>query len=131
MLDANIIISAIHIPDSNIGKMVSYIENNHTIVLCQYIIDEIKFGFQKKMPHKANQMLKEIERLPFEMYVLKKINESLSSMIRDKNDIEVLANVIESDVDIFITGDNDFHCINLSKPKILRPRQFIEEFIKT
>ena len=38
-------------------------------------------------------------------------------------------NAIEAKVDILITGDKDFDDLNLEKPKILKPRKYIDEYI--
>jgi predicted nucleic acid-binding protein len=44
-------------------------------------------------------------------------------------DVEVLANAIESNIDIFITGDNDFYDIDIDKPRIIKPSQYQNEFM--
>jgi hypothetical protein len=41
----------------------------------------------------------------------------------------VLINAIESDVDLLITGDKDFDDVIIEKPKIIKPRRYIDEYM--
>jgi predicted nucleic acid-binding protein len=52
----------------------------------------------------------------------------LNVNIRDKNDEEVLISAVQANVDLFITGDKDFNDINLSKPVILTPTEFLDKY---
>jgi len=132
MLDANILISAILFPSSIIGSIVDHIKKHHTIVLCQYIIDEIEFGFhnKKKFTNKLQNFKEYISLLPYESYNLDNLDFDKYPYIRDKKDLPILANAIESNVDILITGDKDFDEIKIDKPRIMTPRQYFEEYIK-
>ena len=48
--------------------------------------------------------------------------------VRDKKDTPILASAILEDVDIFITGDNDFSGIDIERPEILTPSKFLERY---
>jgi pilT protein domain protein len=50
--------------------------------------------------------------------------------IRDIKDYPVLYTAIIEDIDILITGDKDFSDINIHKPEIMSPSQFMEETMK-
>jgi predicted nucleic acid-binding protein len=54
--------------------------------------------------------------------------------VRDKDDIPLLASAIEAEAeaeaDIFITGDKDFDEIKITKPRIMKPRNYIEEYME-
>jgi len=50
--------------------------------------------------------------------------------IRDIDDLPVLANAIESKVDVLITGDKDFDDVIIDIPKIMKPREYIEKHMK-
>lgn len=50
--------------------------------------------------------------------------------IRDAKDYPVLCTAILEDVDIFVTGDNDFTDVDVDKPEILTPTQFVERYVK-
>ena len=44
-------------------------------------------------------------------------------------DYPVLYTAIIEDIDILITGDKDFSDINIHKPEIMSPSQFMENFL--
>lgn len=43
-------------------------------------------------------------------------------------DQPILNSAIMFDVDIIVTGDKDFLCLELERPKIIRPLEFIENY---
>ena len=124
MVDANVLFSAFHLPNSDIANMLQYIMTTHSLVLCQYIIDEMLRAIKKKYPQNLRSIIEKLNNLPFEMFVLPFTTNKEYPHIKDLKDIPVLVNAIESQVDILITGDTDFDMINIDKPKILKPRQF-------
>ena len=42
----------------------------------------------------------------------------------------LLAGAIETDADLLITGDKDFDEIKIESPKIIKPREYIEKYMK-
>ena len=46
--------------------------------------------------------------------------------IRDEKDLPILVSAIIGDVDMFITGDKDFHCVDIEKPQIVFTKDFSE-----
>ena len=44
-------------------------------------------------------------------------------------DYPVLYTAIIEDIDVLITGDKDFSDIEIDKPEIMTPGEFIEEFL--
>jgi len=130
MADANIIVSAILFPKSNVSKVLYHIIENHNLVLCKYIIDEIIDVFNEKFQQKITEMEKFINETPYELFTLKKICSEKHIKIRDKDDLPVIINAIESKVDLFITGDKDFDEINVEKPIIVKPGKYLEKYIK-
>ena len=49
--------------------------------------------------------------------------------IRDAKDYPVLYTAIIEDGDVLVTGDKDFSYIDVEKPEILSPSQFMEKFL--
>jgi predicted nucleic acid-binding protein len=45
--------------------------------------------------------------------------------MRDDFDIPVLASAILEDVDLLISGDKDFSSVDVEKPEILTPSEFL------
>lgn len=128
MVDANIIISTILFPQSIISETVKHIISYDTLVLCQYTIDEINEVFRKKFPHRINEMKIFMEKLPYKLFSLSKIVDRKYPKIRDIDDLPVLANAIEANVDILITGDKDFDDVIIKKPRILKPREYLDGY---
>jgi putative PIN family toxin of toxin-antitoxin system len=130
MVDANIIISAILFPNSVVAKAFNHLIENHNLVLSKYTIYEIEDVFNEKFSHRIMEMKEFIQKIPFELYEDKKIENKKYPNIRDKNDLPVLINAIESKVDLLITGDKDFDDIIINKPKIIKPRKYIDEYME-
>lgn len=55
------------------------------------------------------------------------IDETLFE-IRDIKDYPVLYTAILEDVDILVTGDYDFGEVDIDKPKIMTPAEFVERY---
>ena len=66
-----------------------------------------------------------LSRIPYELVYTPKQPTLGLFEIRDPDDYAVLYSAIAEDVDIFITGDKDFENLNLDKPEILTPSQFL------
>ena len=103
--------------------------DNHDLILCKYTIDEIEDVFNEKFPHRLSEMKEFIRKIPHEFFVLSKIDDKKYPNLRDNDDLPVLANAIESKVDILITGDKDFDDISIKRPKIIKPRKYIDEYM--
>jgi len=129
MVDANILISAILFPQSIISEIVKHIIRDSKMILSQYTVDEVNKVFGRKFPHRINEMESFMEKLPYELFSIKKTSIKKYPDIRDTNDVPVLKDVIESNVDIFITGDKDFEDVKIRTPKIMKPGKYFEEYI--
>lgn len=68
-------------------------------------------------------------KLPFELiYTPKTIEKHGMFVIRDVDDEKVLYSAIMADVDILLTGDKDFSDIDIERPEILTPGEFLEKY---
>ena len=130
IVDANIIISAGLFPKSNLGKALAHVIENHELVICQYTLNELEDVFKNKFPKKIEYLRKFIRRLKYELVEVEIINYKKYPNIRDIDDLPVLANAIESKVNLLITGDKDFDDIMIERPKIIKPRMYIDEYMK-
>ena len=129
ILDANVIISAILFPQSIISNMVKHIITNHELFICQYTIDEINEVFNKKFNGRIREMKLFLEKLPYELFANKRINSKSYPKIRDINDLPVLANAIDSKVELLITGDKDFDEVKAKGLKIIKPKEYVEKYM--
>ena len=130
MIDANIIFSAFYYPKSRIALMVNYVRNNHILVISEYVINELLDAIEDKNPDDVSKVEELIYSIADEVFTFDCIDKNKYPYIRDIDDIEVLANAIESRVDILITGDTDFDEVKIDKPRIMKPRQFQDEFME-
>ena len=130
MADANIIVSAILFPKSTIANVLKHLIDNFSLVLSNYTIYEVEDVFNEKFPHGISEMKEFLQATPHELFTLNRINYKKYPSIRDIDDLPVLANAIESKVDLLITGDKDFDGLMIKKPKIIKPRKYIDEYMK-
>jgi putative PIN family toxin of toxin-antitoxin system len=130
MADANIIVSAILFPESIIANVLKHLIDNYSLVLSKYTIYEIEDVFNEKFRHRITEMKEFFQKTPYELFTLNKINNKKYPNMRDIDDLPVLANAIESKVDLLITGDKDFDDIKIERPKIIKPRKYLDEYMK-
>ena len=53
--------------------------------------------------------------------------KNIAQVLRDPNDLHVLASAVAAKADVLLTGDQDFDELSLTKPLILTPRQFADK----
>ena len=129
MLDTNVLISAFLIPSSRIQKMIDLIAKQHQIVLCSHIIDELHRVVKKKFPHRVDELEVFLCKLPYELaYTPQKNIKLVDVNLRDPSDYPILNSAILAEADVLITGDNDFDDVDIEKPEILTPREFMEAY---
>ena len=128
MLDINVLISYILFNNKMMNLFYDYILNNEQLILSNIIVDEIRKVFKRKFSDKICVLEKFISDLDIEIINIDKIEPNLFQ-IRDANDYPILYSAIKGNVDIFITGDNDFTDVDITKPKIMTIKQYITNFI--
>ena len=129
MLDSNVIISIVVFNSKNLKKMLELITDKYKLVLSSYVLDELKEVVKRKFKNKMSVLDEFLYNLPFEIYYTPQtIIDKTFAEIRDIKDAPVLYSSIMSDVDILITGDKDFSNINIEKPEILTPSEFLGKY---
>lgn len=129
MLDTNILISIAIFNSDILKKMLISICDKHTLILSTQIIKELKKVVKRKFPNKINNINKFLYQLPYELvHISNAIIKNNRIYIRDIEDLPILNSAIESDVDIFITGDKDFKDVKINKPKIMTATEFLEKY---
>lgn len=129
MLDTNVMISALLFPGARMDAMMNCIFTQHQLALSSYVVDELKSVVRRKFPKKEQAIDKLLMMMSFEyVYTPKKIESGIFD-IRDVKDYPVLYTAIIEDVDILVTGDKDFADINIERPEIMTPTEFMEEFL--
>ena len=128
MVDTNVLFSAIIFPGGQAAKAFAQCLLEHELVISTYVIDELKRVVVKKYPQKASAIDSFLERLSFDLvYTPETIEQGLFD-IRDPKDYPVLYTAIIENVDVLISGDNDFKDTDVTHPEIVSPKEFLEKF---
>jgi putative PIN family toxin of toxin-antitoxin system len=129
MLDTNVLVSAFIFKGQIIAEMLDLLIDNHSITLSSYVLNELKEVIKAKFPAKYAELDLFLTNLPFEyVYIPDILDKEKYPPLRDDDDLPVLASAIMADVDILLTGDKDFIGLELERPEILSPAQFIEQY---
>ena len=129
MLDTNVLISGFAFQSRGIIEMTRWIGEAHQLVLSTYVIEELKDVIARKAPRLQNALDCFLMRLPYELcYTPAQIPKKLPFEIRDPDDVAVLYSAIVAEVDVLITGDKDFAEVDIEKPEILTPAEFMAKY---
>lgn len=130
MLDTNILVSLLLFPNQRMNRMMEAIFSSHKLVLSSFVVEELKAVVRRKFPAKAAVVDDLLAKMSFDLvYTPEQINEKLF-LIRDEKDYPVLYTAMIEDVDILITGDKDFAEIEVERPEILTPAEFMGKYLK-
>ena len=128
MLDTNVLISALLFPSQHMDKLFEKIFTEHTVVLSTYIIDELYRVCKRKFDAKLVDIDNLLANMNYELvYTPHNIEEVLVD-IRDQKDYPILHTAILEDIDVLITGDKDFLDIDIDKPIIFTPHEFVNNY---
>jgi len=128
MIDTNVLISMIFFPSKQMNELKLKLCNEHSIVLCSHIVDELQAVTERKFPARIKAMNEFFESLPFELVYTPQILDKFPQ-VRDVKDTPILAAAILENIDMLITGDNDFSEVEIERPEILKPSEFMELYM--
>jgi len=128
MLDTNVLISAIVFPNNRMDNLILKASLNHQLVLSSFIIDELLEVTERKFPSKTKDVDLFLSRLPYEMVYTPKEQKLDLFTIRDIDDYPVLYSAVVENVDLFVTGDDDFKNVEIEKPEIITPSEFLANY---
>lgn len=123
LVDTNILISALLFPRSKPAKALLYTAEHHDMVLCDRNLYELRGVLQRKAPNALPDAEVLLAELSYELIPAAYHAEKL---IRDAKDQPILNAAIVADVDIILTGDKDFLCLDMEHPKCMNVTQFFE-----
>ena len=130
MVDTNVLISLLVFSSKKMNQMMECIFMEHQLVLSSYIVEELKDVVSRKFPDKVGVVDTLLAKMNYEYVYTPDILDETLFKIRDVKDYPVLYTAILEDVDILVTGDNDFSNVDVDKPEILPPAEFVERFAK-
>ena len=129
MLDTNVLLSALLFPSKRMNKMMQCIFEEHHLVLSSFVVEELIYVVKRKFPGKLQAVDCLLTSMSFELaYTPQEIEQGLFE-IRDMKDYPVLYTAIREDVDVLITGDKDFSDVDVERPEILTPAQFLDRYL--
>ncbi|GMO48489.1 MAG: hypothetical protein Pg6C_11050 [Treponemataceae bacterium] len=126
MLDTNVLISAVVFPNARMDALIYKAALDNQLVLCSYIVEELLEVTRRKFPAKVEDIDRFLDRLPYELvYTPEEPPDDLFT-IRDADDYPALYTAIVENVDVFVTGDDDFGDVEIERPEIISPAEFLE-----
>jgi len=128
MLDTNVLVSAIIFPNERMDSLIYKAALEHHLVLSSYSIGELLDVTKRKFPKKVKDIDIFLTRLPYELvYTPQELNDELF-YIRDVKDYPVFYSAMIGGVDIFVTGDDNFSDVEVEKPEIITPSEFLAQY---
>ena len=126
MADTNILFSALLFPESRPAKALFRIIEQHNLILCDYIITELRDIVSKKRSDLLADIDVLLAKLPYEL-----ISAPLQpgKLISDPKDHPILNAAIIADVDIIISGDKHFLGSEMEHPKSISVAKFLDDVI--
>lgn len=129
LIDTNVLYSAFIIESERMIRLIDWVMANHEAVITPHIANEILTKVETKSPKSvgvvtlflSSSKLRFVDSIPH--------SSGHQHAIRDTDDQPIVDAALDNDVDVIITGDNDFHAMKVDRPRILRPAEFIREFI--
>ncbi len=128
MLDTNILVSAFIFKSKTINELINKLSMEHEIVIASYCVDELKNLINTKFKVNKKALNEFLLTFPYDLvYSPNDVDEKIFE-IRDEDDYIILHTAILEDVDILITGDKDFKDVEIEKPEIMTPSEFLEKY---
>ena len=125
MLDTNVLISAVYNPDSTSGRAVEIAGSNHSLVLCDYVVKECREVLLRKFPHRLDLFEVLLKQSALEIPA---DNATYSFPISDPKDQPILDAAVAANIDVLISGDKHFTELNIERPEICTPAQFLDRY---
>lgn len=125
-LDTNVLISAILFPNGTASEFLRHAINHHTIVIGDYVIEEIHEVFRRKFPNHLSDLDEFFTEFSYEKAPLPTRGNAKFPLVRDPKDNPIVATAIDSRCDYLITGDKDIlEMGNMDSPTAMGPGEFL------
>lgn len=96
-------------------------------VVCDQNIDEMRVVFNRKFPDRIADMERFLSYALIALTTISTPSDAADSeeQIRDVKDRPILRAAIAASVDAIVTGDKDFLCSTIERPRIFSAAQFL------
>ena len=126
MIDTNVIISALLKQGSVPDMVLNYVCNNHSLILCDHIINECYIVAKRRFPNMINVLDDLFAQMRYELVAAPRTDVII---IADVEDQPILNAAITHNVEILVTGDKHFLELDLDTPQIINPSEFNRRFL--
>ena len=111
------------------NALFATLAKRHSIVLCSYSLEELYRVTERKVPQKLPALEVFLQKLPYRLiYTPKTDLIGFDFNLRDVADFPILQSALLADVDILLTGDRDFDGVELDRPEIMSPSEFMSAY---
>jgi putative PIN family toxin of toxin-antitoxin system len=123
MIDSNVLISAVYNPNSKPARVVRDVCENHDLLLCDHIVAECYEVVGRKFPQHTPVLDKLLSSLGYSFVFAPRGD---GAPIADPKDAPILNAAILENVDLIVSGDHHFLSLELERPKVLTPAQYLK-----
>ena len=125
MLDTNVLISAVFNSGTAPARSIRVAGANHRLVLCDYVIEECRGVIKKKFPHFLELFEALLTETDLEIFTG---DAPHSFPIPDPKDQPILDAAVAANIDVLISGDKHFANLQIKRPTICTPSQFLDSY---
>jgi predicted nucleic acid-binding protein len=130
MVDTNILVSAALFRDGGVAAILKEIMSRYDLCICTFSLEELFIVFERKFREKRGDLDEFLRDLSYELvYSPFKIAKTGLPHIRDEKDYPILISAMDADIDVLVSGDKDFSCVDCERPEILTPLLFKEQYL--
>ena len=122
LIDSNVLISALFYPNSIPSKAMLHAADNHELILTDHNISELRRIATEKFSDRQADIDLFLAELTYE---LMPAPEAPQKLINDPKDAPILNAAILSDVDVIISGDKHFLELNMERPMVMKPADYL------
>ena len=127
LIDTNVLISAVLNDKSIPNKILRLVSESdkYELFLTSQNITEFHEVMSRKLPKYSKFVEQFLAKLDYKLVGCIPIENS--TKIRDPKDQPILNAAVQNKLDVVITGDKDFLCLNLKHPRCLTPAEFYQK----
>ncbi|MFT3877106.1 MAG: putative toxin-antitoxin system toxin component, PIN family [Propioniciclava sp.] len=129
-LDSNVLISAALWPRGATAECFRSVVNEHSLVVSDYVLDEVRRVTQKKFPARGG-VVEEFLDAVVEFSVVAVTPDSPAAdeeAVRDDKDRPVLRGARAARCDVLVTGDRDLLEAGVGDPMIIPPAEYLRRY---
>lgn len=128
-MDANVILSAHAFGSNRMQSLLEAITSEHKLIVPEQVLFECIAVTKRKNPEKLEPLERFIAQTSVHVIPMGQIAPRTVEQMRDETDQPILETALAANVDIIISGDKDFHALEIDRPRIMRPADFIAEYL--